>query len=255
MILRRITHHLRTQNWTAVAIEFVLVVAGVFFGIVAANWNEERLQRRQTAELLEQLDRELGIFVRYIEGVERYYRSAGAYGDRAAAAWNGDPTITDDQFIIAAYQASQINGIGNNTDVWATIFGADHLRDIKDPVLRQNLALVMSYDYSIIHLDSVSSRYREEVRKIIPGSIQAQIRERCGDRVIGDARFGYELPSTCSIKFEPKESERTASRLRARPYLAGELHWHRAAVANQITQANFIKEAARIVTERIGADK
>jgi hypothetical protein len=243
---------MRAQNWTAIAIEFLLVVAGVFFGIVAANWNEERLQRRQTAELLEQLDRELGIFVRYIEGVERYYRSAGAYGDRAEAAWNGDPRISDDQFIIAAYQASQINGIGNNTEVWATIFGADHLRDIKDPVLRQNLAVVMSYDYSIIDLDSVSSRYREEVRKIIPSSIQAKIRDRCGDRVIGDARFGYELPSTCNIKFETKETELTASRLRARPELAGELHWHRAAVANQMTQATFIKEAARTVTERIG---
>jgi len=255
MILRRITHHMKAQNWTAIGIEFVLVVAGVFFGIVAANWNEERLQRRQTAELLEQLDRELGFFVRYIDGVERYYRSAGAYADRAAAVWNGDPTITDDQFIIAAYQASQINGVANNTDVWATIFGADHLRDIKDPVLRQNLAVVMSYDYSIIDFNSVSTRYREEVRKIIPESIQAQIRERCGDRVIGDPRFGYELPSTCNLKFEPKGSERTASRLRAHPDLAGELHWHRAAVANQITQANFIKEAARVVTERIGADK
>ena len=251
MILRRLSSNLNTQNWVAIGIEFLLVVLGVFFGILAANWNEERLEKRETQELLAQLDRELTIFVGYIEGVERYYRSAGGYADRAVAAWNGDRTIGDDQFVIAAYQASQINGIGNNTEVWAAIFGADHLRDIEDPVLRQNLALVMSYDYSIIDLDAVSSRYREEVRKIVPASIQARIRERCGDRTFGIPELGYALPAQCDVALDPSESARTAARLRARPDLVGELHWHRAAVANQMAQAEFIKEAARVVTQRI----
>jgi hypothetical protein len=33
MILRRITQHVREQNWTAIAIDFVIVVTGVFIGI------------------------------------------------------------------------------------------------------------------------------------------------------------------------------------------------------------------------------
>ena len=47
MVLRRITTSLRQvsgnvrdQNWTAIGIEFVLVILGVFLGIMAANWNE-----------------------------------------------------------------------------------------------------------------------------------------------------------------------------------------------------------------------
>ena len=252
-MLRRMTHHMKNQSWGSVAIEFVLVVAGVFLGIVAANWNEERLERRETAELLRQLDDELTVYVRYIEGVERYYRSAGRYADTATAAWNGDRSISDDQFVIAAYQASQVNGIGNNTEVWAAIFGADRLRKIDDPVLRQNLAVVMTYDTAIIDLGSVATKYREEVRKTIPEAIQAQIRQHCGDRVIGDPRLGYALPERCHIALDPALSRTTAARLRARPELAGELHWHRASTANQITQAGFIRDAARTVTERIGA--
>ena len=252
MILRRMTHHMKAQNWGAIGIEFVLVVAGVFLGVAAANWNEERLERKETAQLLAQLDGELETFSGYIEGVERYYQVTGAYADRATAAWNGDRTISDDQFVIAAYQASQVNGIGNNTEVWSAIFGADQLRDIDDPVLRQNLAVIMTYDYSIINLNAVLTRYREEVRKVVPASIQARIRALCGDRVVGaDPRLGYALPARCDIALDPEEAARTAARLRARPDLPGELHWHRAAVANQVAQAAFIRDAARTVTQRI----
>ena len=45
MILRRLSQALREQNWTAITIEFVLLVLGVFLGIQAANWNEARVER------------------------------------------------------------------------------------------------------------------------------------------------------------------------------------------------------------------
>ena len=47
MILRRLIEHVRAQNWTAVALDFVIVVMGVFIGIQVANWNGERAERRQ----------------------------------------------------------------------------------------------------------------------------------------------------------------------------------------------------------------
>ena len=33
MLLRRVTEHVRDQNWTAVGVDFVIVVIGVFVGI------------------------------------------------------------------------------------------------------------------------------------------------------------------------------------------------------------------------------
>ena len=38
---------LKQQNWAAIAIEFVLLVGGVFFGIQVANWNQQRLSDKQ----------------------------------------------------------------------------------------------------------------------------------------------------------------------------------------------------------------
>ena len=55
MILRRLSQHLREQNWTAITIEFVLLVAGVFLGIQVANWNEDRQQAARQSNYLERL--------------------------------------------------------------------------------------------------------------------------------------------------------------------------------------------------------
>jgi len=48
MLLRRISKHVKAQNWFAVAIDFFIVVIGVYIGIQVSNWNDE--QRVQSLE-------------------------------------------------------------------------------------------------------------------------------------------------------------------------------------------------------------
>ncbi|MGE4073108.1 MAG: hypothetical protein AB7E72_18220 [Lysobacterales bacterium] len=50
MLLRRVIARLRNQEWTAVAIDLVIVVLGVFLGLQASNWNAARDDR--ASELL-----------------------------------------------------------------------------------------------------------------------------------------------------------------------------------------------------------
>ena len=40
MILRRVIAHFRKQEWTAIALDFLIVVIGVFVGLQVNNWNE-----------------------------------------------------------------------------------------------------------------------------------------------------------------------------------------------------------------------
>lgn len=49
MLLRRVIAHLRKQEWTAIAIDFVIVVVGVFVGLQVNNWNEARSERAREA--------------------------------------------------------------------------------------------------------------------------------------------------------------------------------------------------------------
>ncbi len=42
MLLRRITQHIKDQNWFAVLIDFLIVVIGILLALQIANWNEAR---------------------------------------------------------------------------------------------------------------------------------------------------------------------------------------------------------------------
>lgn len=55
MILRRFARSLKQQDWTAIAVEFVLLVSGVFLGIQVSNWNAARIDRALEATYLSSL--------------------------------------------------------------------------------------------------------------------------------------------------------------------------------------------------------
>ncbi len=69
MILRRLAQSLTEQNWTAICVEFVLLVLGVFLGIQAANWNETRRDHDRERAYLGRIAAELD------EGVAAIRRS------------------------------------------------------------------------------------------------------------------------------------------------------------------------------------
>src|SRR5687768_4083825 len=45
MILRRLAHAIREQNWFAVVLEVTVVVLGIFVGLQVNDWNQRRLER------------------------------------------------------------------------------------------------------------------------------------------------------------------------------------------------------------------
>lgn len=240
MILRRLTANLQAQNWTAIAVEFVLLVMGVYLGILAANWNLERLERQETVRLIYQLDGEMTLVRSNLDSIDKYYEVTGGYATRALAGWQADSDISDSAFVIAAYQASQINGLGTNSSVWADIFGADNLRNIDDLELRRELRRLMTFDYGLINLTAAMSRYREEVRKVIPDSEQRVIRTRCGDQLQPDGNI--KLPASCDLTLPAAEAASTAKKLRNRIDLIGELNWHRARIATQLQNIENLRQ-------------
>lgn len=251
MITRRIVTHLRAQNWTTVVIELAIVISGVFVGIQAANWNQQRQDRNHTTLLLSQVQVELVEYITYLDGADAYYATTGKFADRANAGLNSDPSVSDEEFVIAAYQASQIIGISNNSTVWGQIFGAEDLQNIEDLYIRRNLSRVIGFDYSTVNRASVTSKYREEVRKIIPDNIQSAIRERCGDRRLPGAFSALSLPAKCDLDLPDREAAAVAATLRAKPDLQGELRGHRAAVASQLLNIETLQLLSRDLTNRI----
>jgi hypothetical protein len=233
MILRRLTANLRAQNWTAISIEFLIVVVGVFIGTQVSNWNEARLEKVRTERMLEQFVPELGNQISFYNTNMHYYATTRRYAEQAFAGWRRDPKISDEQFVIAAYQASQITGIGLNADAWSLTFGGNQIRDIDDSGLRRLLEVVLTADYGPVDYTTVATPYREQVRHLIANDVQDDIRRACGDRTTmrNDGFQVLVLPETCSLRLDAKKAAASAAALRAHPELAQELTWHLAAVA------------------------
>jgi len=59
MLLRRLMEHVKAQNWTAVALDFVIVVTGVFIGIQVSNWNDVRREHALERQYLERLSSDI----------------------------------------------------------------------------------------------------------------------------------------------------------------------------------------------------
>ena len=254
MILRRLVANLRAQNWTAIGLELAIVIVGVFIGTQVSNWNEQRLERRQTERMLSQLQPELQGLLGYSDAVRTYYATTRSYADNAFAGWERRAGITDEQFVIAAYQASQITGLGTNGENWALIFGGDQLRNIEDPGLRRAMSTMMTFDFDLVDAPAVATKYREDVRRVIPDPVQVAIRARCGDRIDPDNPLVVTLPRTCDLDLPDDVAAGTAAALRRRPELADDLRWHLAAVAAFLENAQALANLSRVLAERIERD-
>lgn len=59
MILRRVTKHVKDQNWFAVTLDFLIVVFGILIAFQITNWSEARGDRQAEQRYLTELARDL----------------------------------------------------------------------------------------------------------------------------------------------------------------------------------------------------
>lgn len=76
MRLHRVIEHLKAQQWTAVALDLLITVVGVFIGIQVSNWNSERQDRRQSREVLVHLQQEFKEFDRAARSLADFYEGS-----------------------------------------------------------------------------------------------------------------------------------------------------------------------------------
>jgi hypothetical protein len=92
MLLRSLGAHLRSQNWTAVVLDFVIVVFGVFIGIQVANWNEEQAARATVERLLVRLESDFAGSRDYLISLNTAtYEGMRALDALLTALENGEP--------------------------------------------------------------------------------------------------------------------------------------------------------------------
>ena len=70
MILRRVIQHVRKQEWSAIVIDFIIVVVGVYMGIELGNWNEDRDAQADYQLALDRLSVEIDTNLATLDSIE-----------------------------------------------------------------------------------------------------------------------------------------------------------------------------------------
>lgn len=140
MIIRKLAEALRRQDWDTVLVELLIVVVGIFLGIEAANWNEDRRDRQdETAYLLRlQLDVRTSIdeLRRGRDDVDHW----NSLGRRALEALqNQDRTLTDEELGFALAASTRIGLPTTQLATIAELISSGRLNEISDPDIRAEL--------------------------------------------------------------------------------------------------------------------
>lgn len=225
MILRRIIAHFRRQEWTAIGIDFVIVVVGVFVGMQVTNWNDDAADRRRGAQYVERLADDLEGDLATRRADVAYYAavldSLVRTNDLLA-----DPASDPQQLVVSAYRTSEILYSPPTRATWDEIVSSGDISLLPREAVDAGIAEYFAADTGRLTYESlIGSDYRRLVRQIIPLEVQIDLRAGCSDQRDAEHRI-IGFMEQCTLHIDPVSLRRTADAIRG----SGEL---RAALRHQ----------------------
>lgn len=223
MIARRLIERLRHHEWLTVGIELVIVIVGVFIGVQASNWNEDRVEDQQAAVFTARLKADLRQEDWYYQMMFDYHRQVLANANRAAQALEGKTSLSDEALLVAAYRATQYKQGARRRSTYDELISTGRIGLIRDQALRNTaMSLYNLAMFDNLVQEGLHSRYREAFRMTLPNEVQRALAHQCGDRVydVGDyAHLDQVLDFPCRTGLPPETLAASVRALRANPDL------------------------------------
>ena len=182
MILRRLAQSLKEQNWTAIWIEFVLLVLGVFLGIQAANWNEARAESDRAQAYLARIRGNLESDVRSIERREVFWTEVIEDGKHAIRHAETGELVDGSAWktVLAYYQASQLWQWVTADSTYQELRSGGELGLIRDQALRDAMSsYYLENGSGTAYLFAMQPEYRRIVRGLTPQVVADHIWANC----------------------------------------------------------------------------
>ncbi len=252
MLLRRVIEHVRKQEWTAIAIDFVIVVVGVFVGLQAANWNEVRADESRARGYLERIHADLEADLANYENKIRFWNAVSHYGRTGLtyADTGGTRDRTQWNLLLAYFQASQVAEFWTRSTTYDELKSAGELNLIANLDLRN--ALARYYTESGNPALTERPAYREHVRGVIPIDVQLYIWTRC---YASNAR-GEQNMRDCASPISEATAAEIVNGIRRNPALMSELRYWMSTmrVASMIgrDRTTFAREVRASVNAELG---
>ena len=225
MLLRRIISSIKDRDWGLVVAELLIVVAGVFFGIQAANWNADRLEKEEGRMITERLLVDLRKDLVSRQTLVRYYQAVFEAAERTVTRLNAESIDDPLAFVIDAYRATELAYRPATRTTYDEVVSTGSLRLIPSEARQAGFADYYRNDFSLLAREAFRvSEYRHRVRRSLPYDIQAAIREKCGDR--RNERFeiiGFK--NDCDLGISAESMDEAAAILRSDPELLRDLRF------------------------------
>jgi len=227
VILRRIAEHMKHQHWTAVFIDLVIVILGVFIGTQVSNWNTERETNQRAAVFAERLKADLRVEAWGYEYLIEYNKDVLANAERALAALTGDRPLSDEQFVIAAYRATQYEFQDRRRATYDELVSTGSISLIADQNMRETAIIVYSSPlFEQILTGGQKSEYREMFRRTVSASVQQDLLRQCGDHLVQPLDYRsitHSLDYPCTLDLPADKVSAAAQALRSREGLIAAL--------------------------------
>ena len=210
MNTRQAIEHARRRDWASVAIEVLVVVIGVFIGLQASNWNQDRETERKAGVFSQRLDSDLRAEAWGYEMQIGYYGQVIANARRAADALTGSSPLSDEALLVAAYRGTQYNGNIRRRATYDELTSTGEIGLIRDAAKR-DLAMRL-YNFPMLEEiveEAKHSEYRHWFRLNMPHDVQQALSDACGDTVVavGDYKgIDATLDHPCSPRLSPQSA-------------------------------------------------
>ena len=224
MILRRIIAHFRKQEWTAIGIDFVIVVLGVFVATQVADWSAREADKRRGEIYLRQLAAEVEADQRARQRLIAYYDAVNEGAVRAndlLEQSSPDPR----ELVINAYRATEYAYYATSHSTWDEVVASGDValipNDVRVPIeayLRIDSAQGLRETFN-------ASAYRQIARRLITYDVQSAMRANCSDQTNErGAITGF--PDTCDLSsVDEAEIIASARALRDNPQVLADLRY------------------------------
>ena len=224
MILSRIVEHLRKQHWTAVFIELVIVVLGVFIGMQVSNWNQAQADKRLGRAYSQRLTIDLRKDLAARRSLVEYYGAVLESIERTNKLL-ADPRSDARELVVDAYRGSEVNYSPQTHATWDEIVSSGDTGLLPRAAIESGIADYFALDSARISYDSlIVSAYRHRVRSIIPLEVQKAMRAGCSD-VRGDTQQIVGFMPNCKLDVDEQTIVSTAAALRADPGVVADLRY------------------------------
>ena len=246
MILRRLTKHVKDQNWFAVGLDFVIVVAGVFVGLQVSNWNAASQERARGAVYAERLKSDMQAEYVYATSLGDYYLSLKDATEQAYLGLSEAAPMDDETILINAFRASQYNWYERRRSTFDELVASGALALVRDDALSASANWLYSTPlFEIIQSEGQSAAYRELFRMAIEPALHDELGRKCGDRDMankGGAIGLLTLDYACALEASDADMAEGVRALRSEPGLLRALKLRNAQVDGRISDLEMTVE-------------